>query len=391
MNLDQINQSLKAVKAGITVEAHGDRLSLRGTFPPKPGSGKVKSYQQRIALEVRHNEDGLKYAKAIALEIGAALSLDRFDWSDWAQGQPSPKSIGQWIEDFRRDYFHRRGESPEVLTTWKTNYHAVFSRLSIERPPDQNLLYRQITELTTPNSRSRKKFCLAINALSRFAGWEFDFKALQGNYSPTDVKPRDLPDDATIALWFEKIPDPSWRWVFGMLATFGLRNHEVFFLNPDELIDRSIAEVLEGKTGPRRVRPYYPEWVDRFGLRDIRLPCCTGKTHSDYTLRVCKAFSRYGIPFEALSLRHCYAVRIFRFAVPIEVASEEMGHSIDVHQRTYLAWISERTREETYQRLITHPDRPLPPAITSTNLTQPSDALPSRFPTSRNCEDTPST
>jgi hypothetical protein len=362
MNLDQLNQSLRAAKAGITVEAHGDRLSLRGTFPPKPRSGRVKPYQQRIALGVRNNYDGLKYAKAIALEISAAIALDKFDWDSLPGAVARPaRSLGDWIERFERSYFDRRGNSPEVLTTWRTNYETVFRRLPTDRAPDRELLYNFITGRSEPNSRSRKRFCLAINALAKFAGWEWDFRELQGNYSPAAVRPRDLPDDETIALWFEKIPNPEWRWLFGMLAAFGLRGHEVFFLNHAELVDRGIADVLEGKTGPRRVRAYYPEWVDRFGLKDIRVPACNGKTHSDYTLRVCKAFKRYGIPFEALSLRHSYAVRMFRFAVPIEIAADEMGHSIDVHKRTYLHWMGERTREETYRRLITHPDRPLPP------------------------------
>lgn len=364
MNLQQLNKDLKTAKTGITVETHGDRLSLRGTFPPKPGSGKTKPYQQRIALGVRHNHDGLKYAKAIALEISSAITLDKFEWESFPGAVDRPaRSLGDWIESFERSYFDRRGNSPEVLTTWRTNYLAVFRHLPSDRGPDRELLYNFITRRSEPNSRSRKKFCLAINALARFAGWDWDFRELQGNYSPSAVKPRDLPDDTTIALWFEKIPSPEWRWVYGMLATFGLRSHEVFFLNAHELIERGIADVLEGKTGPRRARAYYPEWVDRFDLKNIRLPACHGKTHSDYTLRVCKAFDRYDIPFEALSLRHSYAVRMFRFAVPIETASDEMGHSIDVHKATYLHWMSETTREETYQRLITHPDRPLPPSI----------------------------
>ncbi|MEG3437312.1 site-specific integrase [Pannus brasiliensis CCIBt3594] len=367
MNLEQINKALKTAKAGITIEVHGDRLYLRGTFPPKPGSGREKPYQQRLALRVegipvRDNHDGLKYAKATALEMAGQLLKGQFDWAEWVGESPRPaRSLGDWVSEFERSYFDRRGNSPETLTTWKTNYLTVFSRLPADSLPDRELLYNFINQGSTANSRSRKKFCLAINALARFAGWDWDFRELQGNYSPAAVKPRELPDDATIDRWFEKIPNPSWRWAFGMLATFGLRSHEIFFLNTDELIDRNIADVLEGKTGPRRVRAFYPEWIERFDLKDIRVPNCTGKTHSDYTLRVCKAFSRYEIPFEALYLRHSYAVRMFRFAVPIETAADEMGHSIDVHKATYLHWMSERTRDETYQRLITHPDRPLPP------------------------------
>jgi hypothetical protein len=33
-----------------------------------------------------------------------------------------------------------------------------------------------------------------------------------------------------IAYHRDKLTNPAWQWVYGMMATYGLRNHEVFFL-----------------------------------------------------------------------------------------------------------------------------------------------------------------
>jgi hypothetical protein len=44
--LDEVNQCLKAAKLGIRVAQRGDRLPLRATLPPRPGSDKTKPYQQ---------------------------------------------------------------------------------------------------------------------------------------------------------------------------------------------------------------------------------------------------------------------------------------------------------------------------------------------------------
>ncbi|MBU7582190.1 MAG: hypothetical protein KAF91_04655 [Nostoc sp. TH1S01] len=44
------NQCLKAAKIGVRVETRDDRLSLRATLPPNPGSNKIKPHQQYITL-----------------------------------------------------------------------------------------------------------------------------------------------------------------------------------------------------------------------------------------------------------------------------------------------------------------------------------------------------
>jgi hypothetical protein len=40
-SLEQANNRLRKGKAGMTIEQIGDRLILRGTFPPKPSSNKT--------------------------------------------------------------------------------------------------------------------------------------------------------------------------------------------------------------------------------------------------------------------------------------------------------------------------------------------------------------
>ena len=58
--LDEVNQRLKAAKLGIHVAQRGDRLSLRATLPPRPGSGKTKPYQQYLSSGIYANPAGFK-------------------------------------------------------------------------------------------------------------------------------------------------------------------------------------------------------------------------------------------------------------------------------------------------------------------------------------------
>ena len=80
LTLAAINQRLKDSYAGVSILQRGARLSLRGTFPPKPGSDRTQPHQQTISLGIMANSEGLRQAEAIALEIAgqlAGLSLHR--------------------------------------------------------------------------------------------------------------------------------------------------------------------------------------------------------------------------------------------------------------------------------------------------------------------------
>lgn len=86
---------------------------------------------------------------------------------------------------------------------------------------------------------------MVAGALAKFADVDFDPKPYRGNYLPAKVQPRSLPDDKTIATYRAKLAhNPGWQWVYGMMATYGLRNHECFKLALEQF---PIVRVLEVK------------------------------------------------------------------------------------------------------------------------------------------------
>ena len=58
--LNQANGRLRSGKIGVRIEVRGDRLYLRATFPPKPGSTKQQPCQQRLALGFHANPSGFR-------------------------------------------------------------------------------------------------------------------------------------------------------------------------------------------------------------------------------------------------------------------------------------------------------------------------------------------
>ncbi|MEP0959441.1 hypothetical protein [Microcoleus sp. FACHB-1515] len=220
---------------------------------------------------------------------------------------------------------------------------------------------RAAIEAVAADSRQRKRFCISLGKLAEFAGLSVNFDELRGRYSARSVDPRSLPSDETIAAWFGEVPQ-MWRWVYGVMACYGLRNHEVFYLNTIELQRGGwFVSVTEGKTGMRTVWPCYPEWIEQFDLRSPVLPDVSGRSHSDLGHRVTQMFRRRNVPFHPYDLRHAWAVRTMLFGLHDALAAQQMGHSRQVHSDIYHHWISQGEHQRAFEALMLRSDRPLPP------------------------------
>jgi integrase len=364
--LKQANARLRAAKTGLTIQQRGDRLCLRGTFPPRPGSAKGEPYQQRLYLGIHANPAGLRLAEAEAKRVGLALDDGAFDWGLYVKSaeKNNVQTVVDWVSAFEADYFTRRKRSPKTETTWQDDYLKAFGRLPQGEPLTVELL-RQGIEASQPDTRTRKRLVDCYGRLAKFAGLEADFRPLRGSYSALTVEVREVPADGVIAAWWGKIPNPQWQFAYGLMAAYGLRNHELFYLDFSKM---PVLLVLDGsKTDFHRVYPLYPEWVEQWQLTQGELPTCTGPNNSALGHRVTTAFKRYGIPFNPYDLRHAWAVRSLEFGMPVELAAQQMGHSVDVHCRTYHRWISEDVHERAYRLMMARADRPQMPH------TRPSD------------------
>jgi len=359
--LEAVNARLKAGKIGVTVRQRGDRLSLRATLPPKPGSSKLIWYQQDISLRVYANSAGLHHAEVEAKLLGTRIAGGEFDWHLYLDSEPAqPMSeAAAWVRRFEEDYFARRGRTPTTESTWKSDYVPAWRLLGSELSPET---LRSAAASVPANTRKRKLVCEKLAALAKFAGVSVDLGPYVGNYGISEASMRYIPLKHEIEesrSLFDGRPD--WQWAYGILAAYGLRPHEVFFceVSPEP---PHLLKVLQGKTGYREVYPYCPQWAVEWQLHEVRKPPCTAKTLKDYGNRVTKAFSRSGSPFTAYCLRHAYAIRLCtEYAVPVRIAAEWTGHDAAVYLRIYTRWISggekRRVFEETVRRAAEFPQQ----------------------------------
>ena len=365
-----INQDLESKGITLRIEKRGKVLNIRGSLPDKKSQNLSKV--QRISLKLPYNINGLEEAKKAIELIDFQIKKSQFCWSHWIKEKAitSKKSkkieIKNEIENFKKKFFSDTSKSKStagMISTWQSAYKPYMNRLlGVSQKSTLELNEKLLLEILLSykeNSRSRQQCGIALSALARHIKLELpeNWKRLQSGYGIHESNFRELPSDEEIINSIQLIPNPKWRFVFGLMATYGLRNHEVFFCDLTCLKkngDKILRVFPNTKTGEHQVWPFHPEWVDLFKLGNISntsdlLPCI--KTDLKKTTlqhigrRVSEQFRRYRISFTPYDLRHAWAVRTILIGLPNTVAAKMMGHSVSIHTKTYHHWITRRDQQ----------------------------------------------
>jgi integrase len=385
------------------LQIRGGRLCLRGPLPRK--NGQPGLLRQRLSLGLPADEQGLGRALAELAGLERQLAEHRFRWEDWRRPLPRAAAAGgvapqrvkapgglpgadsspplrggttaqeplpdrplaQRLSSFEQAFFAdpKRRRRPGSRTTWSAAYLPYLRRLAAHagngRPqPFGIALLEEVVESYALASRSRQQCAVALAAVARHQGLDLpsDWSERAGGYGLHAARFRQLPSDAEILNLVDRIPNEGWRLAYGLMATYGLRNHEVFFCDCSALLpggDRVIRVLPTSKTGEHQVWPFQPAWVEHFGLEQLgqdrrALPPVRtdlGRTTLQQVgRRVAEQFRRYDLPITPYDLRHAWAVRTIHVGLPDTVAARMMGHSVGIHTRTYHHWITRRDQQQ---------------------------------------------
>lgn len=362
-------------------------IGLQGTFPCKSGdTGKNGSpnKQYTISLGISANDAGVKVAESKAHELNTLLMTKKFEWIPELLGKqanklasndnsPNSKIIKDLIKDYEVEYWKTRERDRRSLRNWKDKYINYLKKLPQDTYLSKDALV-QALESTKPKSEAR--FILVIR-LKRFCEFcNFDATKLIDSYNTgsAERKKRVVPSDDQVIIGFKKIgasilftrrgdvtPD-EWEWVFGMLATYGIRPHELFAIDLKAFTDPSNTyslvtlnpEIIGGcKTGERNcgIPPLHPNWVDLFDLKNVKLPLLSKDIYSR-TKTIAAKFRREHIGFSPYDLRHAYAIRGHRLRIPIKAMADYMGHTVNEHTETYQKWMDKDANLEIYKEVV---------------------------------------
>lgn len=334
---------------GIETRGKGRWVYLRATLPPRPGSARLRPYQQRIALQVQDLPQNKQRIRAAAKRLAFEISAGTFDWAAWGVEEEKPAAadtLDGVLAAFKAHMLATRDMKP---SSFESNYEETLRRcLPADRPPSCEDMRRALLTYGK-NSSTRRVLHLSCRLLADFMEMECDISDLSGSYSARLVEPFDLPDDAFLVEFCDSLDRPDLQYCFGLMLTYGLRPHETWLTDVDA--DTSRAFVGDGKTGKRFVSPLPKAWVERWALPTKRLPAWTIDRRKAMQTRLYESIVvRRGFPHRLYVLRHCFARRMFEAGVPVPIAAKLMGHSEAVHTKTYQRWIDDTTVLQAFER-----------------------------------------
>ena len=374
--INNINVEFATQGSKLRIEKRGEKLNIRGSLPSK--NNEHNFTVQRISLGLKADFTGLEEAKKKLQLITLQLELNQFNWTNWVKN-PHKKEIKDEnkllirLNEFEEFFF--RENKNEFLTstrktTWKSSYEPYLKRMisihSEADTKDLDNIFVSTLKTYKEGSRSRKQCSTSLSVLAKFLDYKLpeDWKLMSKGYGLNKANFRDLPTDQVIEDLWNKIPNKSWRYVFGLMATYGLRNHEVFFCDLSSLNnngDKIIRVLPTTKTGEHQVWPFHPQWIDKFELcklgEDPGLLPNINKDLKVTTLqkigkKITDQFKRYSINIRPYDLRHAWAVRTIFYDLPDTVAARMMGHSVSLHTQTYHHWITKRDQQQAVNNAL---------------------------------------
>ena len=327
--------------ASVSVQ-HG-RLYLLARVPRRDGQPGLQ--QTRIALRMDDTPVNRRAAAKQLQTLERQLERGTFEWGYW---QDQREGL-TWREAIAKLHRARVTLGRTSETTWEVNYMGRLRQI----PPASIVTTESMAAALQRYERSScsyKELWYLLQHLSRLVGVPFPELPVP-TYGAAELVT--VPSDAEIIAWVEGA-SAAGSWYFGMMATYGLRPHEV---EGAVLIEKDYCQVSDAsKTGFRTVVPLPKEWVERFKLRDRRLRPTKGGSGSNAVAQwLHKEVRRQGVPWRPYALRHAYAGRLWRQGgsrLDVYTAARLMGHTAAQHAKTYRAHIQPHAVAEAAERAL---------------------------------------
>ena len=416
--VNEANDRLKQIgKQGkrATIVAKKSSLTLQFTF--KDGNGRPQKNVGLGAISLSAN--GILEAEKIAQMVTNQLVANQFTW-DWFHNligkdtseQNKQLTCKEMVEQFKKHYFKQRKSNKNPSAGWYQRNQAIEDTIGELDKPLSLSLVRQIVEAKDNNSVTRLKLLEGlVEFLKYFDNDEYKsvIKEYKANNNP-NAKKRNVPSDKRIIRVYQtgfKVIHgsakryhyryPQWQFLYGLLATYGLRIHEAWNIaNWDKPVtlkngdwvtvdidddnsielqrdagDLIVPAILDPenkehilcikhktKTGYRMAMPLSPaghNWVEEFNLlQPLNLPDMEnplrklGKNKTSFfcTNNSCKWFKtrRYG--FTPHDLRHAYNHRGHQSGYTLKTLSDSLGHSLTMNSTGYLRHMSDSVKLE---------------------------------------------
>ena len=379
---DSINKSLKADGKKIQLVRYKKSVFLQFTAPLRPGDKHSKSdrttKQYKLGEGYTWSREGLERANENARKIERKLSQKEFtwEWYDWEIAKKvvrvndnASKLIAELQSDYKKHFFATHPYTTEIQirrtnANWQNTCWQYISRFNAQELLSEKEI-RRVIETTKSNTYSRQCVVYAISSLLIFLKLFPQYQDLLNSYKSStkyEKKDRYIPTDEEIENAFLAIkPKPKFhkkylhtftkkQWNFGMMATYGLRNHEIWHIeNLYEAVDfdgelipalndpnnttNLIVISQNTKTGRRLAMPVSPDgknWIEKFDLKNpkpLEVNLNVKNPENVYSETLNRFFKTANLKFKPYDLRHAFNHRCEERGISTAVAALSLGHS----------------------------------------------------------------
>jgi integrase len=317
---------------------------------------------------------GILIAQNIASLISQALRLRNYSqqWLDLEifhkteKVKPIVLTIATVRDEFRDRWLKYRSGDKEstnrqklnTLTTYSRSFNRLikFSKLSDDTAFDLKTI-KLLIDLHSEGSDKRFRAKETLSIYCAIFGVSYNFKGIGKR---PKASARLLPsEDSIVNIYnsfnsFERANPISvkyYQWVFGILATYGIRPQEVFAIDRAKSFDPKLdnwlfldGSLCEGiKTGNRIVAPLLPDWVELFNLKSVPESPTKASALMKQGHMIADYFRIRKLGIRPYDLRHAYAIRTRRYMSLLDAANA-MGHDVATHTKIYQRWISDTDR-----------------------------------------------
>ena len=346
------------------LEARRNRLALRALLPDPSNPGERK--RQRLNLPVVVNLTTLPRIKKLAAALDEELDTGTFHWKRWTPEAISRQLQGE-IDGLSMEQLRQAIQDTWVLkypdveqawhSVWGKKWAPLLRRLETLSGHCNEARLEAVLQAMAPSAR--KDAASILSQVIKLQRLELDVSVLREagrGYSSKELQIRDIPSDAELLSYVDKIRQPHWRWMYGVLLTYGIRPHEIAHC---QLRDDGVLEISAGKTGARESWACPQEWIEQLQLHRVCPPRQSAATVAKAAADALSSSRSDGhgghrkpvLPFGLYTLRHAYAIRLLHYGIAADVGARLMGHSVEVHHRTYRRWVNKRHMDELRLRL----------------------------------------
>ncbi|ALF53849.1 hypothetical protein ACX27_14920 [Nostoc piscinale CENA21] len=378
-----VNHTSRASKGTANIQVNGKYLRIQ--MPRHLYAGK----QKYLTLGLIDTTENWTIAEAKLQEIQRDIDYDNFDVTLDKYQLPAKSSTSikddepdkkltfkEMLEVFEKKYFLKRKKGRKSQDSFSQYRQFIIRAFQFKDNFDFYLSKEDIDKAiysTEAGSSTRNRTVVSLKVFLACFKFEYEFESgLTAGYKP---EKRVLPNDGEIIDAWHKIQlegeschkrhkgnAESWGWIFAVIATYGLRPHEVLAIDYEKSFQPPhfpiyINEKITGgtKTGSRLVYPLPYKWVEHFDIvkpktkyidESRELFQTKIRTFAD---RFGERLKTKGINFRAYDLRHRYAIRGRELGLDSHELAKWMGHTLDEHTQTYQKYWTDNSHSIIYK------------------------------------------